>query len=150
MKTLLEYIHEAAEEKSVPASKTITFNFNGCEGVEDFLKSVQEIGGEDLVEIEDEKVKVHLKKDSLDNAEGLYELMQDYINARRNDEAAHREEAYAEKTRKLEELLGEWRDYVDDADEDDSADDSKEDSKEDEKCPKCGKNPCECDKKEEE
>lgn len=133
MKTLIEYIKEAAEEKSVAASKTLTFNFSGMEGVEDFLKSVQEIGNEDLVEVEDEKVKVHLKKDELESAEGLFELMQDYIHARRNDEASRREEVYAEKTRKLEELLNDWRDYVDDADEEESTEEKKDDKKDDKK-----------------
>jgi len=136
MKTLVEYIKEAAEEKSVPSSKTFTFNFKGLEGAEDTLKSAQEIAEECgvEVEVEEEKIKVTVKKESVADADKLFELLQDFIHARRNDEAARREESYAEKTRKLEELLGDWRDYVDDADEDDSSEEQKEDKdKEDKK-----------------
>ena len=136
MKTLVEYIKEACDEKSqVSASKTLTFNFKGLDNAEETLNSAKEIAEKDgvEVEVEDEKIKVSLKKDSVDAAEGLFELLQDYIHARRNDEAARRDESYAEKTRKLEELLGDWRDYVDDAQCEPEEDKKEEDKKEEDK-----------------
>lgn len=120
MKTLVEYIKEACDEQSqVASSKTVSFNFTGLDNAEDTLKSVQtkaeELGID--VEVEENKLKVSLKKDNVDDAEGLFELLQDFIHARRNDQKVASDEAYAQKVHSFEDHLNDWRDYVDDAKE---------------------------------
>lgn len=116
MKTLIEYIKEACEEKLVAASKKVSFNFSGFDGAEDTLKSLQEIADKDgvSVEIEDSKVTVTLSKDNVDKAEGVFELLQDYIQLRGKDTKRASDEQYAQKCQKLEKSLSDWRDYVDD------------------------------------
>lgn len=148
MKTLVEYIHEAVKLNEAKDSKSISFNFSGLNDIEDFLKSFDSY---DCVEVEDNTVKVNVTNS--DDCAKVFELIQDFVHARRNDQKVASDEAYAQKVHKLEDKLSEWQDFLDDLelDEDDDKDDDKgDDSKEDDKCPKCGKNPCECDKKEEE
>ena len=132
MKTLVEYIHEASEEKkTVPSSKTFSFNFSSMEGVEDFMKSVTELGS-DLVEVEDNKVKVTVSKEDTAAAEGVFELLQDFIHLRGKDQKVASDESYAQKVHKLNDVLNDWREYVDDSAEE--AEDQKEaDKKEEEK-----------------
>lgn len=133
MKSLVQYIRESSEE-SVASSKTFTFNFSGIDGAEDFIKSVNEFSAPDTVkvEVEENTVKVTVSKDATDDAEGLFELMQDFIELRRKDQKNASSESYAIKTDKLMKTLNDWRDYVDDvalADEDDDDDKSKDDDK---------------------
>ena len=139
MKTLVQYIKEACEDSKCAASKSLSFNFADCEGTEDFLKSVKETAEKDGVdvEVEDNKVKVSLKKDSVDDAEGLFELIQDFVHLRGKDQKRASDEAYAQKIVKLEKALDDWREYVDDTkvsdeDKEDKKDDKKDDKKEEE------------------
>lgn len=137
MKGLVEYIKEASEEKK-DSSKKLSFNFSGFEGAEDTIKSVSEIAEKDGVdvEVEDSKVTVTLSKDSVDKAEGVFELLQDYIQLRGKDQKRASDESYAQKCQKLEKTLNDWREFVDsssESEEDDSKEKgSKEDSKEEE------------------
>ena len=131
MKSLVQYIRESSEE-SVASSKTFTFNFSGIDGAEDFIKSVNEFDTPESVnvEVEENTVKVTVNKDAVDDAEGLFELMQDFIELRRKDQKNASSESYAIKTDKLMKTLNDWRDYVDDvalADDDDDSDDKSED-----------------------
>lgn len=132
MKHLVEYIQEARE--SNPTSKSLTFNFAGCEGLEDFLKSVTELGNENVT-VEDESVKVSLTADNAADMEGVFELLQDFIQLRGKDSKRASDEAYAQKLHTLENKLNDWRNFVDSleadtAEEDDKA--SEEDDKKDE------------------
>ncbi len=133
MKSLVQYIRESSEE-SVASSKTFTFNFSGIDGAEDFIKSVNEFDTPESVnvEVEENTVKVTVNKDAVDDAEGLFELMQDFIELRRKDQKNASSESYAIKTDKLMKTLNNWRDYVDDvalANDDDSDDKSEDDNK---------------------
>lgn len=135
MKTLVEYIKEACEEGKCASSKTLSFNFAGCEGTEDFLKSVKETAEKDGVdvEVEDDKVNVSLKKDSVDDAEDLFELIQDFVHLRGKDQKRASDEAYAQKIVKLEKSLDDWREYVDDTKvSDEDVENKKDDKKEEE------------------
>ena len=135
MKTLVEYIKEACEDGKCASSKSLSFNFADCEGAEDLLKSVKEIAEQDGidVEVEDNKVKVSLKKDSVDDAEGLFELIQDFVHLRGRDQKRASDEAYAQKIAKLEKSLDDWRDYVDDTKvSDEDKGDKKDDKNEEE------------------
>ena len=134
MKTLVEYIKEACEDGKCPSSKTLSFNFADCEGTEDLLKSVKEIAEQDGVdvEVEDNKVKVSLKKDSVDDAEGLFELIQDFVHLRSRDQKRASNEAYAQKIAKLEKSLDDWREYVDDTKVSDEDEEDKKDDKNEE------------------
>ena len=140
MKTLLQYIREASEE-TVAASKKISFNFSGFDGAEDTLKSAQAIADKDgvEVEVEDSKISVTVKKDNSDAAEGLFELLQDYIQLRGKDQKRASDEQYAQKCQKLEKTLNDWREYVDDVNLE--SEEAEKKAEEDEK---------EADKKEEE
>ena len=134
MKTLVEYIKEACEKSECPASKSLSFNFTDFEGAEDTLKSVKEIAEKDGVdvEVEDSKVKVSLKKDAVDDAEGLFELLQDYIHLRGKDQKRASDEAYAQKIVKLEKTLDDWRTFVDDVKASDEEPEKKEEDKKEE------------------
>lgn len=134
MKTLVEYIKEACEDGKCASSKSLSFNFADCEGTEDLLKSVKEIAEQDGVdvEVEDNKVKVSLKKDSVDDAEGLFELIQDFVHLRSRDQKRASDEAYAQKIAKLEKSLDDWREYVDDTKVSDEGEGDKKDDKNEE------------------
>ena len=134
MKTLVEYIKEACEDGKCPSSKSLSFNFADCEGTEDLLKSVKEIAEQDGVdvEVEDNQVKVSLKKDSVDDAEGLFELIQDFVHLRSRDQKRASNEAYAQKIAKLEKSLDDWREYVDDTKVSDEGEGDKKDDKNEE------------------
>lgn len=134
MKTLVEYIKEACEDGKCASSKSLSFNFADCEGTEDLLKSVKEIAEQDGVdvEVEDNKVKVSLKKDSVDDAEGLFELIQDFVHLRSRDQKRASDEAYAQKIAKLEKSLDDWREYVDDTKVSDEDEGDKKDDKNEE------------------
>ena len=131
MKTLVEYIKEACEDGKCASSKCLSFNFADCEGTEDLLKSVKEIAEQDGVDVEVEgnKVKVSLKKDSVDDAEGLFELIQDFVHLRSRDQKRASDEAYAQKIAKLEKSLDDWREYVDDTKVSDEDEGDKKDDK---------------------
>lgn len=134
MKTLVEYIKEACEDGKCASSKSLSFNFADCEGTEDLLKSVKEIAEQDGVdvEVEDNKVKISLKKDSVDDAEGLFELIQDFVHLRGKDQKRASDEAYAQKISKLEKSLDDWREYVDDTKVSDEDEGDKKDDKNEE------------------
>jgi len=136
MKSLLQFIKEASEEK-VASSKKLTFNFTDFEGAEETIKSLQEIADKDgvNVEVEDSKVTVTLSKDNVESAEGVFELLQDYIQLRGKDQKRASDEQYAQKCHKLESTLNDWREFVDDSQEDDEAseEDKKDDKNEDKK-----------------
>ena len=131
MKTLVEYIKEACEDGKCASSKSLSFNFADCEGTEDLLKSVKEIAEQDGVDVEVEgnKVKVSLKKDSVDDAEGLFELIQDFVHLRSREQKRASDEAYAQKIAKLEKSLDDWREYVDDTKVSDEDEGDKKDDK---------------------
>lgn len=136
MKSLVDYIRESSEEekKQVPSSKSFSFNFSGLEGVEEFIKSVNELENENI-EVEDEKVKVTVSKEDTEASEGAFELLQDFIELRNKDQKNASDESYAVKTHKLMDTLNDWREYVDDVDEEEDTQketDEKEKEKEEE------------------
>jgi len=117
MKTLVEYIREAAEEKNTaPSSKTFNFNFADLEGAEDTIKSLQEMSADGVtIEVDEKKVKVTVSKDSLEAGQKVFELLQDFAHARRKDQKVASDESYAQKVKKFEETVASFFDYVDDA-----------------------------------
>lgn len=139
MKTLVDYIKESQEKEEVPTSKSFKFNFNGCEGTEDFLKSIQDIAdNNDLsVTVEDEKVSFTVNKDDVEKYDKLLEALQDFIHLRGKDSKRASDEQYAQKLRKLESKLIELSNYLEDAEneeapEDDNKKDDEKDSKKEE------------------
>lgn len=141
MKTLVDYIKESQEKEEVPASKSFKFNFNGCEGTEDFLKSIQDIAdNNDLsVTVEDEKVSFTISKEDIEKYSKLLEVLQDFIHLRGKDSKRASDEQYAQKLHKLESKLAELSSYLEDAeneeapeDDDNKRDDEKDSKKEEE------------------
>jgi len=130
MKTLVDYIKESQERNEVPASKSFNFNFAGCEGTEDFLKSIQEIAtNNDLsVTVEDEKVSFTISKEDIEKYSKLLEVLQDFIHLRSKDTKRASDEQYAQKLRKLESKLAELSSYLEDVETEESeeADDKKD------------------------
>lgn len=140
MKTLVDYIKESQEKEEVPASKSFKFNFNGCEGTEDFLKSIQDIAdNNDLsVTVEDEKLSFTVSKDDIEKYDKLLEVLQDFIHLRGRDSKRASDEQYAQKLHKLESKLAELSSYLEDAEteeapEDDNKKDDKKDNEKDSK-----------------
>ena len=141
MKSLVEFIKEScsSDEGCVASSKKISFNFSGFEGVEDLIKSVQELNDKDSldVEIEDSKVSFTVSKDDVDKYDGLMELLQDYVQLRGKDQKRTSDESYAQKVSKCEKTVDSYFEYVDDVkaeSEDGKEEDDKkgEDKKEEE------------------
>lgn len=141
MKTLVDYIKESQEKEEVPASKSFKFNFAGCEGTEDFLKSIQDIAdNNDLsVTVEDEKVSFTISKEDIKKYSKLLEVLQDFIHLRGKDSKRASDEQYAQKLHKLESKLTELSNYLEDAeneeapeDDDNKKDDEKDNKKEEE------------------
>ena len=118
MKSLVEFIKEScsSDEGCVASSKKISFNFSGFEGVEDLIKSVQELNDKDSldVEIEDSKVSFTVSKDDVDKYDGLMELLQDYVQLRGKDQKRTSDESYAQKVAKCEKTVDSYFKYVDD------------------------------------
>lgn len=116
MKTLAQYIKEAAEETTAPSSKTFNFNFADLEGADDTIKSLQDMSADGVtIEVDDKKVKVTVSKDSLDAGQKVFELLQDFVHARRNDQKVASDESYAQKVKKFEETVASFFNYADDA-----------------------------------
>jgi len=141
MKSLVEFIKEScsSDEGCVASSKKISFNFSGFEGVEDLLKSAQELSDKDSldVEIEDSKISFTVSKDDVDKYDGLMELLQDYVQLRGKDQKRTSDESYAQKVSKCEKTVDSYFEYVDDVkaeSEDGKEEDDKkgEDKKEEE------------------
>ena len=116
MKSLAQYIKEAAEETTSPSSKTFNFNFADLEGADDTIKSLQDMSADGVtIEVDDKKVKVTVSKDSLDAGQKVFELLQDFVHARRNDQKVASDESYAQKVKKFEETVASFFNYADDA-----------------------------------
>lgn len=108
MKTLVDYIKEAKEKECEKcASKSFTFNFNGIENTEDFLKSLE---GNECVTLDDNKVTVNVEKDC-ENCDKLYELFKDFIQLAGKSQKRASDEQYAQKLQSLEKKLGDWSDF---------------------------------------
>jgi len=135
MKTLVDYIKESQEKEEVASSKSFKFNFAGCEGTEDFLKSVQEIAtNNDLaVTVEDEKVSFTVNKDDIEKYSKLLEVLQDFIHLRGKDQKRASDEQYAQKLHKLESKLVELSSYLEDVENEEPGEDGDNKDKDDKK-----------------
>lgn len=133
MKTLVDYIKESQERNEVPTSKSFNFNFAGCEGTEDFLKSIQEIAtNNDLsVTVEDEKVSFTISKEDIEKYSKLLEVLQDFIHLRGRDTRRASDEQYAQKLHKLESKLAELSSYLEDAETEENDDKKDKEDKSD-------------------
>ena len=116
MKSLVQYIKEACED-SVAASKSFSLDLSAFENADETIKSAKDIAEKAGLEIEaeDGKIKVTVKKEDIEKASGLFEMLQDYLNARHNDTKAASDEAYAQKVKSLLEKVSEFFEWSDDA-----------------------------------
>lgn len=138
MKTLVEYIKEAQEldveiqeekKEDVAVSKTFKFNFANLEEAEDTIKSIQEMESEGFTVSVDEN-KVEITVTDANAADGLFEMLQDYIHQRRQDQKVASSEPYAESVAKFEKVVASYYSWVDElaatSEEDDKDDDKKD------------------------
>lgn len=143
MKTLVEYIKEAQEldveiqeekKEDASVSKTFNFNFANLEGAEDMIKSLQEMEAEGFTISVDEN-KVEITVTDANAADGLFEMLQDYVHKRRQDQKVASSEPYAQSVAKFEKVVASYYSWVDElaaASEEDDKDDDKDDDKKEE------------------
>lgn len=161
MKSLLQYIHEAVSD---PTSKNILFDFTGIENAEDTIKSLQELGKKSgvPVAVDAQKVTVSFTATTLDTAEPIIDVLQQFIEKEGKSQKRSSDEQYAQKLHRFEDAMKKLDDFKEEcatADETDNTPDPKEEEPEgadgkkldegkEEKCPKCGKDKkdCTCDK----
>ena len=129
MKSLIEFLKESKDQNS-SSSKTLSFNFSGLTDVEDFMKSLNDIAdsADVPVDVDENKVKISLSASNIEDAEKLFELIQDFAQSKRSETKSSSDESYAQKISKIERTLNDWRDYVDDLNEDDDDDDDNDDN----------------------
>lgn len=140
MKNLYEYVQESLETIIINEgqSKSFTFNFNGIIDSEDFIKSLEE---QEYVTIDGEKVTVNVTDENKDKLETVIDLLQQFIDKSRKDTKNASDETYAQKTKSLEDKLGEMHTFIDSLEPEDNEEDDKKDKE------GCDKDDKECDKK---
>jgi len=164
MKSLLQYIHEAVSD---PTSKNILFDFTGIENADDTIKSLQELSKKSgvPVSVDAQKVTVSFTATTLDAAEPIIDVLQQFIEKEGKSQKRSSDEQYAQKLHRFEDAMQKLDDFKEEcatAAETDKAPDPKEEDPEgadgkplkegkdnkDGKCPKCGKDKkdCTCDK----
>ena len=147
MKSLREFIHESKEAQG--AKKTFTFNFAGLENAEDTLKSLDGMGT-----VDGEKFTLEVDKDALEKSETAVDIIQQFINVAGKSGKRASDEAYAQKLVSFEKKMKEVNDFMaaepegegeGEAEGEGEGEAEGEDAvKESKKCPKCGKEKCEC------
>lgn len=163
MKSLLQYIKEAASDST---SINIPFDFTGIENAEDTIKSLQELSKKSgiPVSVDGQKVTVSLTSTTLDTAEPIIDVLQQFIAHEGKSQKRASYEQYAQKLHRFEDQMKKLNDFRDECENvDDNADSTTDpDGKEpggadgknvkeskDDKCSKCGKDKkdCKCDDK---
>ena len=111
MKHLQEFINEQINiTEASEESKSFTFDFTDMENGEDIVKSLTD---KENVTVDGNKVTVEIKKDA--NIETVQDILQQSIQTLRKSQKSINDEAYAQKTAKLEKTLGEMNEFIDKA-----------------------------------
>ena len=128
MKSLIDFIKESKEEK--PSSKTLTFNFNGIDNVEEIIKLLSE---DDTLDIEDNKVTVTINADNVGESETDLEKLENIIKGEREGTHSSNNEQYSQLVSALERTLQEAKDFITSLTQPEEEDDDKKDDKKNDK-----------------
>jgi hypothetical protein len=120
MKTLKDFINEHLNE-SKNCKNAISFDFNGIDGAEELLKSLE---GNELVTIEDNVVSICVTEKNVTKIAPVKDIISQAVLAERNGTHTTNNETYALKVQKLEKALKDMEEMINSF----NADDSKEDT----------------------
>lgn len=146
MKHLTEFLAEAMQTQAEQNndSKTITFDFNGIEESENFLKELPGKAQADgtPVSVDGTKVTLSLTADIIEKSSDTIEYIKDFIKSAGKSQKRASDEQYAQRLQVLESALEEMDEFATTAKDeqdaeagkntDDNKDDKKDDKKEDE------------------
>ena len=107
MKSLVEFIKESKDENKI--SKTLTFNFNGIDNVEDIIKTLSE---DETLNIEDNKVTLTINADNIDDIQTPLQELENVIKAERKGTHSSNNEQYSQLVSSLERTLKEAKDFI--------------------------------------
>ena len=134
MKSLSEYIKENLKIENINEG-SIKFNFDGMDNADDILK---QFGSIQTASVNDKEVEVMCDA-NVDELKKVYDILKKYSDKERSGSHRTNDEQYAQKTIKFAEKVDELKEMIEkvEAPEDKNSD----------VCPKCGKENCECNKK---
>ena len=107
MKSLVEFIKESKDENKI--SKTLTFNFNGIDNVEDIIKTLSE---DETLNIEDNKVTLTINADNIDDIQTSLDKLEKVIKSERDGTHSSNNEQYSQLVSVLERTLKEAKDFI--------------------------------------
>lgn len=107
MKSLVEFIKESKDENKI--SKTLTFNFNGIDNVEDIIKTLSE---DETLNIEDNKVTLTINADNIDDIQTSLDKLEKVIKSERDGTHSSNNEQYSQLVSALERTLKEAKDFI--------------------------------------
>ena len=107
MKSLVEFIKESKDENKI--SKTLTFNFNGIDNVEDIIKTLSE---DETLNIEDNKVTLTINADNIDDIQTSLDKLEKVIKSERDGTHSSNNELYSQLVSALERTLKEAKDFI--------------------------------------
>ena len=125
MKSLQEYLKSLNESSS--ESKSFTFNFDGLEGAEDVLKSLED---KDYCTVEDNKLSILVNAENCTKFDSVQDILQQFCSSIRNSQKRSSNEEYAQKTVRFEKQLTDFNkalDELENPDEDAEDENKKED-----------------------
>ena len=107
MKSLVEFIKESKDENRI--SKTLTFNFNGIDNVEDIIKTLSE---DETLNIEDNKVTLTINADNIDDIQTSLDKLEKVIKSERDGTHSSNNEQYSQLVSALERTLKDAKDFI--------------------------------------
>ena len=107
MKSLVEFIKESKDENKI--SKTLTFNFNGIDNVEDIIKTLSE---DETLNIGDNKVTLTINADNIDDIQTSLDKLEKVIKSERDGTHSSNNEQYSQLVSALERTLKEAKDFI--------------------------------------
>lgn len=124
MKSLVEFIKESKEEKTT--SKTLTFNFNGIDNVDEIIQTLSEV---ETFNVEDNKVTLTINADNVGDITPELEKLENVIKSEREGTHSSNNEQYSQLVSALERTLQDAKDFIAELT---TPEDEKDDDKKDE------------------
>lgn len=118
MKSLKNFI---IEKLHMPNSKSISFNFDGVDGVKELIDSLE---GNDLVSIENNTVTVNVTESNYTKLSSVKDIIEAVLKAERNSSKTTNNETYAQKIKGLENKMDELNAAIESFNTDNSEEDT--------------------------
>ena len=118
MKSLKNFI---IEKLHMPNSKSISFNFDGVDGVKELIDSLE---GNDLVSIENNTVTVNVTESNYTKLSSVKDIIEAVLKAERNSSKTTNNETYAQKIKGLENKMDELNAAIESFNTDNSVEDT--------------------------